>query len=169
MAETTLKGEVVKLEGSFLKPKDLAPDFALCSTDLTSKTLQSFTGKTKVIATVPSLDTEVCSMESKEIDKLAIQYPSILFIIVSKDLPFAQKRFCKEAHLNNIIPLSDIRSKSNFARNYGVLIKSGPLDGLLARGIVLLDSSDKVIYSELTAKIETAPNFIQLKSALERM
>ena len=169
MAETTLKGEIVKLEGSFLKPKDLAPDFALCGTDLTSKTLESFARKVKVIATVPSVDTEVCSMESKEINQLAIHYPSILFIIVSKDLPFALKRFCKEAHLNNIITLSDMRSKSNFARNYGVLIKSGPLDGLLARSIVLLDESDKVIYSELTGKIEIAPNFVELKHAIERM
>ncbi len=169
MAGTTLKGEVVKLEGSFLKPKELAPDFSLSSIDLSCKTLKSFTGKKKVIATVPSVDTEVCSMESREINKLAIHYPSMLFIIVSKDLPFAQKRFCKEAGLNNIITLSDIRSTSNFARNYGVLIKSGPLDGLLARSIVLLDESDKVVYSELTDKIEIAPNFVELKNAIERM
>ena len=167
LSSVMLDGEEVQVEGSFLKPGNLAPDFVLCGSDLKSKTLEDFQGKRKVIATVPSIDTSVCALESKEINDLAVKYPSVLFLVVSKDLPFALERFCKGADLHNIIPLSDLRTKSGFGKNYGLKIASGPLDGLLARSILLLDESDKVVYSELSAEIKSMPDFRALQAALE--
>lgn len=163
----TLGGNEINLEGYFLKAGDLAPDFILASKELETKTLESFPNKKKVIATMPSIDTEVCAAESVEINQLALTYPSILFLIVTKDLPFALDRFCRNAQLNNIIPLSDIRRKSNFAKNYGVKISSGPLDGLLARSVLFLDESDKVLYSELCSEVKSMPDFKLLKEVIE--
>ena len=167
MASVTLKGEETKLKGGFLSEGDLAPDFVLCSNELNSVTLANYQGKRKVIATVPSVDTEVCREESKSINELALKFPDILFFVISKDLPFALDRFCKKAHLSNLIPLSDLRSRSNFAKNYGVQIASGPLDGLLARSILFLDQSDKVLYSELVSEITALPNFQELQQKIE--
>ncbi len=167
MGRVTLDGNEVQIEGSFLKEGDLAPDFALCASDLETKTLESFQGKRKVIATIPSVDTAVCALESKAINDLAIKYPSVLFLVISKDLPFALERFCKSASLHNIILLSDLRSRSGFSKNYGIKIASGPLDGLLARSILLLSDSDKVVYSELTENISKMPDFEALQKALE--
>ena len=163
----TLDGNEIYIEGSFLKAGDLAPDFVLCSKEMETKTLESFSDKKKVIATMPSVDTEICSAESIEINQLAMKYPSVLFIIVTKDLPFALDRFCKQAQLGNIITLSDIRTKGNFSMNYGVKIASGPLDGFLARSILFLDESDKVLYSELCAEIKSTPDFNLLKEVIE--
>jgi thiol peroxidase len=167
LGRVTLDGNELQIEGSFLKSGDLAPDFALCASDLETKTLESFKGKRKVIATIPSVDTPVCALESKEINDLAVKYPSVLFLVVSKDSPFALERFCKAASLHNIILLSDLRSRSGFGKNYGIKIASGPLDGLLARSILFLNDSDMVVYSELTVDVAKMPDFEALKKALE--
>jgi len=163
----TLKGEPVQIDGLFLSSGALAPNFVLCGSDLQTKTLADFEGHRKVIATMPSVDTEVCSAESVEINRLALKYPSIKFLVVTKDLPFAQSRFCRAADLSNIVTLSDIRPRSSFGSSYGVKIASGPLEGLFARSIVFLDESDKVLYSELCSEITSQPNFDLLKNVLE--
>lgn len=168
LAKVFLDGKEVKIEGSFLKAGDLAPDFALCDSNLETKTLESFQGRKKVIATIPSVDTSVCALESGQINELAIKYPSVLFLVVSKDLPFALERFCKASNLHNIIPLSDLRSHSGFGKNYGIKIASGPLDGLLTRSILVFNNTDVVVYSELVAEISKMPDFEGLKKALEK-
>ena len=167
LTKVLLKGKEVALRGGFLKIGNLAPDFALVAKDLENKTLESFKGKKKVIATVPSIDTGVCAAETRELNLLALEFPSVLFLIVSKDLPFAFDRFCKQGNLHNIITLSDIRSQSNFAKDYGVGIVSGPLDGLLARSIIFLDEFDKVLHSELSLEITSMPNFDSLRTSLQ--
>ena len=167
MTKILLKGKETTLESGFLKIGNLAPDFVLCSKTLETMTLESFQKKKKVIATLPSVDTQVCSAESIEINKLALKFPSVVFLIISKDLPFSFERFCKQAKLDNIITLSDIRSRSNFGKDYGVGITSGPLDGLLARSVIFLDELDKVVYSELVAEISSMPNFSILEGFLE--
>ncbi|MCH9812208.1 thiol peroxidase [bacterium] len=167
MSNVISDGDEVQIDGSFLTKGDLAPDFALCGSDLETKTLGDFQGKRKVIATVPSVDTEVCASESLKINDLAIAYPSVYFLVVSKDLPFALKRFCASTSLHNIVPLSDLRTRSGFGKNYGIKIASGALDGLLARSIILLDSGDKVVYSELCSDIKQMPDFEALQKALE--
>ena len=166
MTTILLKGNEVEIEGSFLKKGDLSPDFILCTKTLENVTLENYSKKKKVIATLPSLDTPVCSQESKEISLLATKYPSVVFIIISRDSPFALTRFCKSAEMNNVITLSDIRTKSNFAKNYGVKIASGPLDGLLARSVIVFDESDNVIYSELVNEITSLPDFKLLENTL---
>ena len=158
MSEVMLKGVEVKLKGSFLRSGDLAPDFVLVNRDLETVTLENFKGKRKVIATVPSLDTPVCKIEAKKINDLAIHHPDVLILVVSKDLPFRQKQICLDENLSNILVLSDIRTRSSFGKNYGVLIEDGPLEGLLTRSIVLLDENDKVIYSELVSEITEEPD-----------
>ncbi len=167
MTKVLLKGKEVILESGFLKVGNLAPDFTLCSKELETKTLESFQKKKKVIATLPSIDTGVCASESVELNKLALEFPSLVFLVISKDLPFSFERFCKLTKLHNIITLSDIRSRSNFGKDYGVGITSGPLDGLLARSVILLDEFDKVVYSELVPEITSMPNFAILKGVLE--
>ena len=167
MSAILVDGKKVQVEGSFLTKGDLAPDFALCGEDLETKTLESFQGKRKVIASVPSVDTEVCALESVQFNELAALFPSVYFLVVSKDLPFALKRFCASSSLHNIVPLSDLRTRSGFGKNFGIKIASGPLDGLLARSIILLDTSDKVVYSELFADIKQMPDFEALQKALE--
>lgn len=158
MAETKLKGEPVELDGSFLREGDLAPDFVLVNQELENITLENFPDRKKLIATVPSLDTTVCLTEAKNLNVFAKKHPEIMFLIVSYDLPFAQKRACVQEDLHNVMTLSIMRKKSNFAKDYGVYIASGPLEGLCARSLVLLDEQDKVIYSELTEDITHPPN-----------
>jgi len=162
MANVTLKGGEVQLRGSFLETNDLAPNFALVNQKLETLTLESFKGKKKIIATVVSLDTAVCKIETKKINELALTYPEAVVLIISKDLPFRQKEICKTEHLDNILILSDIRPDSTFGKNYGVLIEDGPLAGLIARSIVLLNESDKVIYSELVSEITEEPQLNEL-------
>jgi thiol peroxidase len=167
LSTVTLKGEVIKVEGKFLIAHDLCPDFLLITDKLESKTLKDFKGKKKVLATVPSVDTKVCAMESKVINDLALENPNIVFLVVSKDLPFALDRFCHSQGLKNVIMLSDMRSNSTFAKDYGVKITSGILSGLLCRSIIFLDEFDRVIYSELVKEVSSMPNFEELKRVLK--
>lgn len=162
MSEVTLKGVDVHLEGSFLRPSDLAPDFILVNKELETVTLETFKGKKKFIATVPSLDTPVCLSETKKISDLALHHPDMIILIVSKDLPFRQKQICFDEKLSNILVLSDMRPRSSFGKNYGVLIGSGPLEGLLARSVFVLDEHDKVIYSQLVPEITNEPNLDEI-------
>ncbi len=167
MAHVTLKGEDVELLGSFLKKGNLAPDFALVSHEMETVTLEDFKNHKKVIATVPSIDTPVCSEESIKLNELAMKFPDVMIFVISKDLPFAQSRFCKDHKIENIKLLSDIRPKSNFAKDYGVLIGSGPLEGLLTRTILVLNEHDKVIHSEIVSEITHFPNFDEIFQVLE--
>lgn len=159
MKSVTLKGNRVELDGKFLGEKDLAPDFNLVNQNLETVTLANFKGKKKLIITLPSLDTPVCSEETKKMAEIARKYPHIVIVVVSKDLPFAQKRFCLAEKIENITTLSDIRPSSTFGKNYGVLMLSGPIAGLFARSLILLDEHDKVIYQELVPEITNQPNF----------
>lgn len=167
MRTVTLKGSETHLDGSFLQPEDRALNFTLVNGDLETVTLDAFKHRTKVLATIPSIDTPVCSSETKALNDLSKAYPEIVFLVISKDLPFAQKRFCSAGDLKNVILLSDIRPTSTFGKNYGVLINSGPLAGLLTRSIILLAPNDKVLYSELVEEISNAPNFEELKNHLD--
>ena len=162
MSGVTLKGVDVQLQGSFLRASELAPDFVLVNRDLETVTLETYKGKKKLIATVPSLDTPVCKSEAKKINDLALHHPDLLILVVSKDLPFRQKQICLDEKLTNIIVLSDIRIRSSFGKNYGVLIGDGPLEGLFARAILALDEHDKVIYSELVPEITEEPNLEEI-------
>ena len=167
MAQVKLKGETVEIKGGFIAQGGLLPMFHLINEALEIVTLEKFKGKKKVIATVPSVDTPVCSKETIEINRLSKNHPGFEFIIVSRDLPFAQKRFCKNEEVHNIILLSDMLLESGFGKDYGVQIASGPLKGLLARAVIVADEQDRVTYSQLVDEITDPPDFSLLEKALQ--
>ncbi len=132
----TFKGEELTLVGRALKEGMKAPDFKAVSSDIKEVSLSNFSGKTKVITSFLSLDTPVCDLQVKEFNKRTVVLSSDVVILgISKDLPFAQKRFCEANDIKSVITLSDYRS-SSFGINYGVLIKEM---NLLARGVFILD------------------------------
>ena len=151
----TLKGNPIRLSGHLPKK---APDFRLVDKDLKDRSLKEFHGKRKLLTTVPSLDTDVCSAMTKHINEIAKKNPNMVFLTVSADLPFAQKRFCEKEKVQNVLTLSMMRDKE-FGKAYGILIEDGPLAGILARSVMVLDENDNVIYSELVPEIVQEPNY----------
>lgn len=165
MATVTFKGTDVHTNGDLPKVESKAPDFVLTNADLKDCTLNDFKGKRKLISIVPSLDTGVCALSAKKFNDAAKQNPDMPIIFVSADLPFAQKRICDADGLNNIITLSMMHNK-DFATKYGVLLKDGPLAGLAARSVVVVDENDNVIYTELVKEITQEPNYTKALEAL---
>lgn len=160
MAEIKFKGQPVHTIGNLPSIHTKVPDFHLVDKNLKDHTLQEFHGKKKLLSTVPSLDTGVCSLMTKHINEFAKKHPQFVFITVSADLPFAQKRFCEQEGVHNVLTLSMMRDKE-FGKSYGILIQEGPLAGLLARSILILDEKDHVSYIELVPEISQEPNYTQ--------
>jgi thioredoxin-dependent peroxiredoxin len=167
MAQILFKGNPIHTNGNLPAIQSQAPDFVLVDHDLMDRSLSSFKGKKKLIATVPSLDTGVCSAMTKELNQFAIMHPDVAVLIVSTDLPFAQKRFCIAENVHNVCTLSMMRNKE-FGKTYGVLILDGPLAGILARSITVLDEKDHVAYTELVSEITTEPDYQKALEALSR-
>ncbi len=158
MAHTKFKGQPVKLVGEFIQINDLAPQFHLTKSDLSDYYLDYAKGKNVVLNIFPSLDTSVCATSVRHFNKIAAQLPNTVVLAISKDLPFAHGRFCTTEGITNVIPLSDFRSPE-FAKEYGLLMEDGPLKGLLARAVVVINTKGKVIYTELVPEITTEPNY----------
>jgi thiol peroxidase len=158
MATVTLKGNPVQLAGNEIKVGDSAPDFSLQSNALEDVTLQASAGKTRIIATVPSLDTPVCHMETKRFNEEASKLANAAVLVVSADLPFGQKRWCGAEGVDKVQCLSDHRTAS-FGQAYGVLIKGGPLDRCLARAIFVVGPDNKVRHVEYVKEITEHPNY----------
>lgn len=158
MATVTFKGNPVTLVGNEVKVGQTAPDFKVQKTDLSDYTLNSSYGKTRIIASVPSLDTPVCDMETKRFNEEAAKLPNVEIVCVSMDLPFAQKRWCGATNVDKVITVSDHREAS-FGKNYGVLISGGPLDRLLARAVFVIGPDNKVKYVEYVKDITEQPNY----------
>ncbi len=165
MATVTFKGSSVHTNGQLPQVATKAPDFVLTSADLKDFSLADFASKRKLISIVPSLDTGVCALSAKKFNEAAKKDPNLLLIVVSADLPFAQKRMCQADSLDNILTLSMMRSK-DFATKYGVLLTDGPLAGLAARAVVVLDEQDNVIYTELVGEITDEPNYQKALDAI---
>ena len=153
------KGIIVTLVGSFITPGTKAPDFNLVKNDLSEYTLNENKGKYVVLNIFPSLDTGVCAMSVRRFNEMASELPNTIVLCISKDLPFAQSRFCTVEGIENVVPLSDFRNTSSFGEAYGVLMKDGPLQGLLARAVVVINPQGEVIYSELVSEITQEPNY----------
>ncbi len=159
MATVKFKDTTLTLLGSEVKVGQPAPDFKLQkSADMSDYTLASSTGKTRIIATVPSLDTPVCDAEAKKFNEAASKLSNVEIVCVSTDLPFAQKRWCGAASVDKIVTASDHRDAS-FGKNYGVLISGGPLDRVLARAVFVVGSDNKVKYVEYVGSIGDHPNY----------
>lgn len=166
MATVTLKGSTVHTNGQLPATNSKAPDFKLVNSDLKDVSLSDFKGKKKLLSIVVSLDTPVCSLSSKKFNQEVAKLSNTVILVISADLPFAQKRLCGVENLTNVIPLSAMRSKK-FAEDYGVLIQDGPLAGITARAIVVLDENDKVLYSELVPEITSEPNYDKALASLK--
>jgi len=153
------KGILVTLVGSFVTPGTMAPDFSLVKNDLSEYTLNDNKGKYVVLNIFPSLDTGVCAMSVRRFNEMAAALPNTTVLCISKDLPFAQSRFCTVEGIENVVPLSDFRNTSSFGEAYGVLMKDGPLQGLLARAVVVINPQGEVVYSELVPEITQEPDY----------
>lgn len=156
---TAFKGVPVHTAGDFVKVGDKAPNFELVKGDLSSCTLNDFRGKNVVLNIFPSMDTGVCAASVRKFNVLAASLPNTVVLCISKDLPFAQSRFCLNEGIKNIIPLSDFRYTSKFSEDYGVLMTDGPLNGLTARCVIVLNQEHKVVYTEMVSEIAQEPNY----------
>ena len=159
MVQLLLKGKPIHTAGVVPAIHTKAPNFTLVDKDLKNHSLQDFAGKKKVITTVPSLDTPTCSTMTKHFNMQAKKQGNVVFITVSADLPFAQKRFCEAEDVHNILTLSTMRGAKEFGTAYGVLIQDGPLAGILARSVFILDEKDHIVYVEVVPEITEEPNY----------
>lgn len=155
---TTLKGNPQTLEGPELKVGQVAPDFKLQANDMSDVTLAAGKGKVRILSTVPSLDTPVCDKETRRFNEEAAKLSGVEILTISVDLPMAQKRWCGAAGIERVKTLSDHRT-TDFGRNYGVLVKGGPLDRFLSRAIFVVDKHDKLAHVEYVPEIAQEPNY----------
>lgn len=160
-----LKGNPVKLEGDFPKKGDKAKPFSLVDSELADKSLRDYQGKRKVLNIFPSVDTSTCAMSVRTFNQLANDLDNTVVLCISSDLPFAQKRFCAAEGLENVVTLSTMRGEQ-FKKEYGVAMVDGPLAGLAARAVVILDEQDNVIYSQLVDEISQEPDYDAALAAL---
>jgi len=158
----TMKGKALTLTGREIKAGDLAPDATLVANDLSEVKLSSFKGKKVILSVVPSLDTPVCDSQTKRFNQEASRLDGVAVLTVSKDLPFAQKRWCAAAGASAVATLSDYRG--NFGETYGVLIKGL---NLLARCIFVIDESGKVTYIQLVKEVASEPNYEEVLKAVK--
>ncbi|WP_312342498.1 thiol peroxidase [Stutzerimonas nitrititolerans] len=158
MTEVTLKGSPIEIAGDFPQVGQHAKPFRLVGTDLSDVELASFVGKRKVLNIFPSVDTPTCATSVRKFNAQANELASTVVVCISADLPFAQARFCGAEGLANVINLSTMRG-SQFLRDYGVAITSGPLAGLAARAVVVIDEQNMVLHSELVAEIGNEPDY----------
>ncbi|HWI15898.1 MAG TPA: thiol peroxidase [Burkholderiales bacterium] len=166
MATVTLGGNPVNVAGNFPKRGDTVPDFSLTGGDLKDVTLKDYAGKRKVLNIVPSLDTPTCQTSTRKFNEKASSLNNTVVLVVAADLPFAMKRFCGAEGLNNVVTLSTMRGR-DFHGKYGVDIADGPLKGLTARAVVVLDENNKVLHSELVPEIKNEPNYDAALAALK--
>ena len=166
MATITLRGSTIHTNGDLPKVGTQAPAFTLTRGDLGDVSLADYKGKKKLLNIVPSLDTGICAASARKFNEAAEALgDKVVVLVVSADLPFAQSRFCTGEQLENVISLSMMRDK-NFAKDYGVLIQDGPLAGICARAVVVLDQNDQVIYTQLVPEIGDEPDYDQAIAAV---
>ena len=162
----TLAGNPITIEGAFPKPGEKAPDFSLVNKDLKDVTLKDFAGKKKVLNIVPSLDTPVCAMSTRKFNEKASNMDNTAVLIIAADLPFAMSRFCEIEGLDKVVTLSTMRG-SEFMKNYGVGIVDGPLAGITARAVLVLDENNTVTHAELVPEIKDEPDYDAALAALQ--
>lgn len=158
MSTTKLQGNPVQIAGEFVKVGQVAPDFKLVKSDLSLVTLNDLKGKNIVLNIFPSLDTAVCATSVRKFNEKAAGLTDTVVVAVSKDLPFAQGRFCTTEGIKNVIPGSAFRCTC-FDDAYGVRMSDGPLQGLLARAVVVIGKDGKIIYTELVPEITQEPDY----------
>lgn len=165
MATVTLQGNQLHTNGDLPAIGSAAPDFILVDGKLNNVSLDDYAGKKKLLNIVPSLDTPTCATSTKKFNDHAKAHGDVVMLVVSADLPFAQGRFCGAEGIDNVVPLSMMRSR-HFAKDYGVLITDGPLAGITARAVVVLDEENRVLYNQLVPEIADEPDYEAALAAL---
>ena len=165
MADITLKGNAFNTIGNLPEVGSKASDFSLIAGDLSSKTLADFAGKNIILNIFPSVDTGTCATSVREFNKKAADLKNAVVLCVSRDLPFAQGRFCGAEGIENVVMLSDFATGS-FGKNYGLTIENGPLAHLHSRCIVIINADGNVAYTEQVPEIVDEPNYEAALNAL---
>ena len=165
MATITLQGNACNTNGELPAVGSTAPDFTLVDAKLNDVQLADYAGKKKLLNIVPSLDTPTCATSTKKFNELIAERDDGVVLVVSADLPFASSRFCGMEGIDNVLPLSLMRGKG-FAKDYGVLITDGPLAGITARAVVVLDADNRVLYTQLVPEIADEPDYDAALAAL---
>ncbi|WP_100913628.1 thiol peroxidase [Pseudoalteromonas spongiae] len=158
--------KMLTLRGNAVELGQQAPDFKAANNKFAPVSLSDFEGKAVMISTVPSLDTGVCSLQTKHFnDKFAANYSDVVMLTISMDLPFAQSRFCKAENITQMHTLSDAVWRE-FAQNYGLLIQDM---GLLARAVIILNKDHKIVYKQLVTNLAKEPDYVSVESALKKL
>jgi len=158
MANITFKGNPVHTSGELPAKGTTAPDFSLVKGDLSEVKMSDYKGKNVVLNIFPSLDTGTCAASVRRFNKEAASLDNTVVLGISADLPFAAGRFCSAEGIENVITLSNFRDEA-FARDYGLLMTDGPLKGLLARAVVVVNPAGEVVYTELVPEIAQEPDY----------
>lgn len=164
MATIALKGKPISTVGELPGKGTTAPEFSLTKNDLSDLRLADFVGKVKILNIVPSLDTGVCAASARAFNKAADSLGGVVILTISRDLPFAQKRFCEAEGIQSVVTLSELRDR-NFGAAYGVEIADGPMAGLLSRAVVVLDGNNKVVYTQQVPEITQEPDYASALAA----
>ncbi len=165
MATITIKGNEVHTTGNLPQTGEQAPEFSLVASDLSEKQLSDYKGKKVVLNIFPSIDTNTCAMSVRKFNQEASKLENTVVLCISRDLPFAQGRFCAAEGLENVITLSAFRS--GFGKDYGLEFADGPLRGLLSRVVLVLNESGKVVYQQQVSETTEEPDYEKALSALK--
>lgn len=165
MAKITFKGTEINTQGDLPAVGSQAPDFKLTAGDLSEKSLSDFKGKKVILNIFPSVDTGTCAASVRKFNEEAAGLENTVVLCISKDLPFAQGRFCAAEGIENVVSLSEYKD-SNFSDAYQLKIAEGPLAGLLSRSVVVVDEEGKVVYTEQVAETTEEPNYEQALAVL---
>lgn len=163
MATITLQGNPIHTSGELPAVGSNAPDFRLVDSDLADRSLADYAGKKKLLDIVVALDTSICEISANKFNEYAKTHPDTAVLVVSADLPATSGRVC--ANMDSVVTLSMMRDR-NFAKDYGILITDGPLEGITARAVVVLGADDKVLYTELVPEIAQEPDYDAALAAL---
>ncbi|MEQ9439715.1 MAG: thiol peroxidase [Cyclobacteriaceae bacterium] len=166
MASVTLKGNPFAIKGD-IPTSGAAPDFSFVKDNLSDEKLSTLDG-VKVIIAVPSLDTSVCAMETRQFNQQLSGKSGVTGLVVSKDLPFAMKRFCETADIENVVNASDFRY-GEFTQKYNTEITEGPLKGLSARAVFVVDQNNQITYAELVPEIGQEPDYSKVMEAIDKL
>lgn len=152
------RGYEAHTNGSMVRVGQKAPDFHAVNAEMEEVSLSSFRGKRVILNVFPSLDTPTCALSVRQFNAHASELPNTVVLCLSMDLPFAQSRFCSAEGLKNVLPLSVFRSH-DFVDGYGLRLTDGPLKGLMARAVIIIDENGKVLYTQLVDVISNEPDY----------
>jgi thiol peroxidase len=165
MSTVTLNGNPMNTNGRLPSPGEAAPEFELTGSDLQDVRLSDYANRKVVLNIVPSLDTPTCAASARRFNEAFAGRTDAVVLVVSADLPFAQGRFCSTEGLENVVPLSMMKDR-RFAKDYGILLADGPLAGLTARAVVIIDEAGTVMYTQLVEDIADEPDYEAVLEAL---